>query len=71
MHPAMEATSRTTAAGSSCSNSSSPAELLHQLHMLLMGTESDTDVEPLPQQQLQGAGQQQFLEQLIQVGKLQ
>jgi hypothetical protein len=61
----------TTASSSSSMDSSSPARLLRQLHTLLLGADSDTDDGQSMEPQLQGAGQQQLLEQLIQVGNPQ
>jgi hypothetical protein len=65
----MDAAVHLKAAGSSSdSNGNSPAELLHQLHLLLLGPDLDADDGSLPQQDhQQGANQQQLLGQLIQV----
>jgi hypothetical protein len=52
-------------------DSSSPARLLCQLHTLLLGDDFVAEGGQSAEPQLQGAGQQQLLEQLIQVGNLQ
>jgi hypothetical protein len=53
------------------SSGNSPAELLQQLHLLLLGPDSDAEDEQQNKPKPHVASQRQLLEQLIQVRKQQ